>query len=122
MTIELTVNGRCIEARPGQTVLEAAQERGIEIPTLCYHRDLSLDGSCRLCLVEVDGFSHEMASCCLKATDGMVVRTETPGLIEARRAVLEMLLSRYHDAGYAAGDRAGTEFDHWVRRYGAKRP
>ena len=56
------------------------------------------------------------------ASDGMVVRTETPALAESRRFVLEMLLRRYADAGYATGDRDETEFEHWVRRYGARLP
>ncbi|HSF47829.1 MAG TPA: 2Fe-2S iron-sulfur cluster-binding protein, partial [Burkholderiales bacterium] len=122
MMLEVSVNGRRIEASSGQTVLEAARDHGIEIPTLCYHPDLSLEGSCRLCLVEVDGISHEMVACCLKVEPGMVVRTETPRLHQARKDVLEMLLSRYHDAGYAPGDGEKTEFQHWVRRYGAKSP
>src|SRR6516164_6749456 len=109
----VTINGRTVDARTGQTVLEAARDAGITIPTLCYHRDLSVDGSCRLCVVEVDGVRGQVAACALPVSDGMVVRTETPALVESRQFVLEMLVRRYADAGYATGDRAETEFEHW---------
>ena len=120
--MRLIIDGKEIEARSEQTVLLAAREHGIEIPTLCYHPDLSPDGSCRLCVVEVEGYSHDPPACCLSAADGMVVRTESLRLQRVRKTLLEMLLSRYHDAGYAAADRAETEFEHWVRRYGAQLP
>src|SRR5919106_6195119 len=113
----LTINGQRITARDGQTVLEAAREASIVIPTLCWHPDLSVDGSCRLCVVEVDGMSSLPAACSLPASDGMVVQTETPALIESRRFVLELLLRHYADAGYAARDRDETEFERWIRHY-----
>ena len=122
MTVELTINGNKIRAQPGQTVLEAAAENGITIPTLCYHKDLTPVGSCRLCNVKVDGWGRDVASCTLEVQEGMVVHTETPALAEARRKVLELLLYHYHDAGYAEGDRQETEFSHWVKFYGAQLP
>jgi formate dehydrogenase alpha subunit len=118
----MTINGRTVDAREGQTVLEAARDAGITIPTLCYHKDLSVDGSCRLCVVEVEGLRSQAAACALPASEGMVVHTETPALAESRRFVLEMLLHHYADVGYAAGDRDETEFEHWVRHYGARLP
>src|SRR6516225_2864822 len=118
----VTINGRTVDARTGQTVLEAARDAGITIPTLCYHRDLSVDGSCRLCVVEVEGLRGQAVACALPVSEGMVVLTETPALVESRRFVLEMLLHHYADAGYAAGDHDGTEFEHWVRHYGAPLP
>ncbi|HXV83788.1 MAG TPA: formate dehydrogenase subunit alpha [Candidatus Binatia bacterium] len=118
----LTINGQTITAREGQTVLEAASDVGIKIPTLCWHRDLSIDGSCRLCVVEVEGVHCPPVACSMRVSNGMVVRTETPALIESRRFVLEMLLRRYVDSGYAARDRDETEFEHWVRRYDVRLP
>jgi formate dehydrogenase alpha subunit len=118
----MTINGRTVEAREGQTVMEAARDASITIPTLCYHRDLSVDGSCRLCVVEVEGLRGQAVACALPVSEGMVVHTETPALVESRRFVLEMLLHHYADAGYAAGDRDETEFQHWVRHYGARPP
>lgn len=118
----VTINDQPRTAASGQTILEAARDAGLTIPTLCYHRDLSPDGSCRLCVVEVEGMHGQVAACTTPIHDGMVIRTETPALIESRRFVLEMLLSRYVDSGYAAGDRSETEFEYWVRHYGARPP
>src|SRR6516164_4676875 len=118
----VTINGRTVDARTGQTVLEAARDAGIVIPTLCYHRDLSVDGSCRLCVVEVEGLRGQVSACTLSVSEGMVVRTETPALVESRRFVLEMLLHRYACAGVAADDRDETEFEHWVRYYRVRLP
>ena len=118
----LTIDGRSVQALHGQTVLEAARDAGIVVPTLCYHPDLSPVGSCRLCLVEVDLRDSQVAACKLPALEGMVVRTETPRLAASRKFVLESLLAHYSDAGYTAADRPESEFMHWVRRYGATRP
>src|SRR5262245_30382899 len=118
----LTIDGRSVTVAAGRTVLQAAQDAGITIPTLCHHKDLTPVGSCRLCLVEIEGTAAPAAACTLPAAEGMVVRTETPALAERRRFVLELLLLRYADAGQAAGDRDETEFRHWVRRHGARPP
>jgi NADH dehydrogenase/NADH:ubiquinone oxidoreductase subunit G len=77
-TIELTINGRKVAARKGETVLEAALNAGIYIPTLCYDPDLKPYGGCRLCMVEIEGMRGLVSSCTTPATDGMVVHTETP--------------------------------------------
>jgi len=122
MTVKLTINDQEIEAEQGQTVLEAASDHGITIPTLCYHKDLSPVGSCRLCLVEVEKIRGQVAACTLPASEGMVVRTETPTIVQSRRTVLELLLRNYIDSGYGAHDRHETEFEHWVDFYGAHLP
>jgi predicted molibdopterin-dependent oxidoreductase YjgC len=120
MTITLTINGKAIEASRDQTVIEIASENGIVIPTLCYHKDLSPAGSCRLCLVEVDGWRGQVAACTLQASQGMVIHTETPSLIASRRLVLSLLLQNYYDAKDPdLEDDHETEFLHWVRHYHA---
>jgi formate dehydrogenase alpha subunit len=119
---KVIIDGRTVEVAAHRTVLEAARVAGVTIPSLCYHPDLSVAGSCRLCLVEVEHMPGQKAACALPVQEGMVVRTETPALAESRRFVLELLLRRYADAGYAAGDRDETEFQHWVRHYGARLP
>ena len=63
MTVQLTINGQVLSAAPGQTALEVAHAHGIVIPTLCYHQDLSAVGSCRFCVVEVEGWRTGMAFC-----------------------------------------------------------
>jgi predicted molibdopterin-dependent oxidoreductase YjgC len=122
MTIKLTINSQEIFAEEGQTVLEVARQHGVTIPTLCDHKDLSPVGSCRLCLVEVEKWSGLTAACTLAASEGMLVQTETPQVIEARKTVLELLLLNYTDAGYGGLDRHQTEFMHWVKVYGASLP
>ncbi len=120
MTIKLTINDQLVEANEGQTVLEVARANGITIPTLCYHKDLSPVGSCRLCLVEVEGARVPQAACGLAVREGLIVHTETPALRRDRRTILELLLANYQDAGYAEG--GGSEFMYWVKYYNAHSP
>jgi formate dehydrogenase alpha subunit len=113
----ITINDCNVEAGEGQTVLEAAAAAEITIPTLCYHKELSIDGSCRLCTVEVDSLAEQVAACTTQVFDGMKVCTETPQLAESRRLILEMLLANYH-----GNDDDDNQFMQWVSYYGAKRP
>ncbi|GAB4580775.1 MAG: formate dehydrogenase subunit alpha [Anaerolineales bacterium] len=123
MTIHLTINNNPIQAQTGQTILQAAQANGLTIPTLCYHKDLSPAGSCRLCVVEVEGWRGELAACTTQVSEGMIVHTETPALRRSRKMILEMLLQNYYDNGYALGDHVGdTEFEKWVIEYEALKP
>ena len=115
--IQFTLNGKKREVPEGTTVLEAARQVGITIPTLCDHPDLTPYGGCRLCVVEVEGSRYPATACNLLVTEGMQVRSETPALVAARRAILEMLLSNYHDSGYLL-DGPETQFMYWVRYYG----
>jgi len=117
MTINLTINGKAIQAQQGQTVLEAAIANGISIPTLCYHKDLSPVGSCRLCIVEVEKSRGQVAACNLPVAEGMVVSTETPSLVLSRRTVLSLLLKNYTDADYGLRDKHISEFEHWLQVY-----
>lgn len=94
-TITLTINGIEVTAPKGATVLEAARSAGIYIPTLCYHPDLKPEGACRLCLVEVTGGRGLVASCVYPAADGMVVRTNTAKVREARRVIVQLLLANH---------------------------
>ncbi len=93
--LRLTCNGREIEAEAGMTVLEAARQAGIYIPTLCHHPDLEPYGGCRLCIVEIEGMRGLPTACTTPATDGMVVRTESEAINRVRRTSLEMLLSTH---------------------------
>ncbi|MDD2672370.1 MAG: 2Fe-2S iron-sulfur cluster-binding protein, partial [Syntrophales bacterium] len=89
--ISLTINGKKIEAVPGQTVLEVARENGIDIPTLCYYPGTKLVGACRVCVVEIEGQRCLAASCAMPVSPGMVVRTDTPRVVEAQKMVVELL-------------------------------
>lgn len=116
--ITLKINGRTFRTQEGKTVLEVANAEGITIPTLCYHKDLTPYGGCRLCVVAVKGSLRPAAACTLPAEDGMDVQTDTPEIIESRKTVLKLLLSTYHDSGYAANDGRENELIYWCRYYG----
>ncbi len=92
----LRIDGQEVEARPGETVLEAARSAGIDIPTLCYHPAVATYGACRVCLVEVTvrGRKRLVTSCCYPASDGLEVSTTSERVQKARRGVVELLLAR----------------------------
>jgi heterodisulfide reductase subunit A len=94
--ISLSIDGRPVEVPAGTTVLEAARRLGINIPTLCYHDALKPYGGCRLCLVEVTAGNRTQltASCTYPAAAGLIVRTDSDEVLEARRFVMDLLLSR----------------------------
>lgn len=91
----ITIDGKAIQIEVGTTVIQAAEQLGIYIPRYCYHPGLSIAGSCRMCLVQVDKFPKLQISCYMPVTDGMVVSTTAPEVLEARRSMLEFLLSNH---------------------------
>jgi len=93
--LTLTIDGRTIKAREGDTILDAATRAGIHIPTLCYHSDLSPEGLCRVCVVEVKGQRTLCPSCAYPVTDGMEVNTHTPKVRLARKMIVELLLANH---------------------------
>lgn len=93
--ITLTIDGKKIEAQPGQTVLQAATDAGIYIPNLCFHPNLKPIGSCRLCIVSIENVRGYPIACHMKVADGMVVQTKTEKLQRLRRNLLWLVLSNY---------------------------
>jgi iron-only hydrogenase group A len=91
----LTIDSKTVEVPDGATVLDAARKAGVRIPTLCYLENIQAIGACRLCLVEVEGARTLMTSCVLPAVEGMKVLTHTKRVREARRTVLQLLLSEH---------------------------
>jgi formate dehydrogenase major subunit len=91
--IKLTIDDKTIEVQEGTTVLEAAQQAGIYVPTLCHHEKLTPYGGCRLCMVEVEGARTLQPSCTLPATDGMIVKTSSEKVLKARKFVLTLIFS-----------------------------
>ncbi|BDQ04350.1 molybdopterin-dependent oxidoreductase [Ignavibacterium sp.] len=89
---KIIIDGKEIEFKQGQTIIEAAKDHGIEIPHFCWHPKLSVSGNCRMCLVEVEKMPKLVIACATVASDGMVVHTESPKAIAARNAVMEFLL------------------------------
>jgi len=104
--LRLKVDGIEVDVPPGTVIKAAAKAAGINVPGLCDHPELEPYGGCRLCLVEVDGIRGYPSSCTTPASEGMVVRTDTPALRELRRSILEMLLSE-HPCTCINCDRAG---------------
>jgi NADH-quinone oxidoreductase subunit G len=102
----ITIDGRTIEAPDNAMLLPVALENGIHIPHYCWHPKLSIDGSCRMCQVEVEGSPKLVVSCNTPVRDGMVVRTTTPAVQKARRAVMELLLLN-HPLDCPICDKAG---------------
>jgi NADH-quinone oxidoreductase subunit G len=93
--VKITIDGKEVEVPAGISVLEAAERIGIHIPRLCHDPDLSDVGACRLCVVEVEGMRNLPASCVTIVTDGMVVRTNTDPVMEARKTILELLVANH---------------------------
>jgi NADH-quinone oxidoreductase subunit G len=104
--VKLTIDDRVIEASEGLTILRAAQASGIKIPHFCYHPAFAPEGSCRLCLVEIEGLPKLELACSTTVREGQKVWTRSPRVIEARKAVLEFFLAE-HPLDCPICDKAG---------------
>lgn len=93
--INVTINNRKVEAYEGQTILEVAKNNGIHIPTLCYLKDYTGTGACRVCQVEVEGAKTLCAACVYPVRDGLVVKTNSKRALDARRRVIELIVSNH---------------------------
>ena len=93
--LKLKVNDMDIEVEEGLTVLQACEKAGVEIPKFCYHEKLSIAGNCRMCLVEMEKSPKPIASCAMPASDGMVIKTNTPMIEKSRKGVMEFLLANH---------------------------
>ena len=91
--IKLTINGTEVLANNGDTVLTAAKNAGIEIPTLCHHESVKVFGACGICVVEAEGIPKLLRACSAKVSEGMVINTESERVIKARKVALELLMS-----------------------------
>ncbi len=92
-TVSLTIDGKQIETSADNTIVKAAKENGIFIPTLCYHPDLKPSGSCGICVVDIEGRRQPERSCSTKVMEGMNITTNTKKLRDARKMILEMILA-----------------------------
>jgi NADH-quinone oxidoreductase subunit G len=118
-TVKFTLDGKVLEAAPGSLVIDAAKRAGIEIPAFCYYEGYSLQAACRMCLVEVEKMPKMQTACTLPVAEGMVVRSETAQVAEARKYTLEFLLTN-HPLDCPVCDKGGEcELQDMVFRYGA---
>ncbi len=94
--VKLTIDGRPVAVEQGTTILDAAKKAGIDIPTLCYLKELNEIGACRVCVVEIEGQERLSAACATVAEEGMVVHTSTPRVLDARRINVQLILSQHN--------------------------
>ncbi|NLL63320.1 MAG: ferredoxin [Ruminococcaceae bacterium] len=94
--MNLTINGKQVTAPDESTILEACKYNGIHVPTLCYQEGIHQFGSCRICVVEVEGMRNLQASCIVPAKEGMVIKTNTKRVLDARKVMFELLISDHN--------------------------
>ena len=102
----------------GTTILEAAKQMGIHIPTLCHHDDLCVAGVCRVCVVEVENQRTLQASCAFPITSPLTIKTHTPKVRRARRHVIDLLLSKHHGECYSCFRNNNCELQQLAKEYG----
>ena len=116
--IKITIDGIETEVPENMTVLEAARTVGIDIPTLCFLKDINEVGDCRMCLVEVEGARGFVPSCMQKVADGMVIRTNTNEVNEARKNVLELILSAHEKKCLSCIRNGNCELQDLAQKFG----
>ncbi len=117
--VKLTIDGQPVEAAPGTLLIDAAKRQGIEVPAFCYYEGLTLQAACRMCLVEIEKFPKLQTACTIPVAEGMVVRTATAQVAQARKSMLELLLTN-HPLDCPVCDKGGEcELQDMTFRYGA---
>ena len=116
--MHITLNGRNVEAKAGMTILQIARENGIQIPTLCYLEGVNDIGSCRLCIVEIEGTDVLHTACNTKAEEGMVIYTHSERVIAARKTVLKLLLSEHYGDCFSCEKNGDCELQKYCIEYG----
>lgn len=114
ISISFDLDGRAVEAMPGETILQAARRHGVDIPHLCYTDGMRPDGNCRACMVEVDGERTLAASCCRMPRAGMQVKAQSPRALHSQKMVLELLMSDQP----AHARKTDSELHQWAKRMG----
>lgn len=118
--INLIIDGIPVEAAEDATILEAAAAAGVEIPTLCYLKDVSSIGSCRMCVVEIEGTDRMVTACNTKVKEGMTVSTKSERVLSARRTVLDLLLADHHQDCFSCGKNGACELQKYCNEYGVE--
>jgi len=116
--VEFQLNGRDVQGRASETIIEIAQREGIEIPHLCYKAGMETVGNCRSCMVEIAGERVLAPSCCRAPTAGMKVTTDSERAVKSQKLVLELLLSDMPETAYTRHN----EVDDWARKLGVGKP
>ncbi|MBN1806165.1 MAG: formate dehydrogenase subunit alpha [Sedimentisphaerales bacterium] len=115
--VVITINGKNLTGRTGQTILELADENGIEIPNLCHDRRLIPTGSCRLCIVDVEGQRGPVTACTTRIQPGMVVQTETDEIRAIRKTILELLFYEHYGTCTNCDENGECKLQHYAYEY-----
>ena len=118
LRVSFQLNGREVSARADEPLIEIAAREGVEIPRLCYRKDLDAVGNCRACVVEIEGERVLAPSCCRTATAGMKVTTDSPRALKSQQMVLELLLADMPETGYTRH----SELDDWAAKLAIGKP
>lgn len=116
--VNLKINGIPVKAEEGSTIIEAARLAGIDIPSLCYLKDINCIGACRVCVVEVKGAKSLVASCIYPVAEGLEVWTNTPKVRQSRQTTLELLLSEHHKKCLSCVRSSRCELQKLCKDYG----
>jgi formate dehydrogenase major subunit len=116
--VEFTLNGRAVQARASETIIEVADREGVSIPRLCYKPGMDTAGNCRACMVEINGERTLAPSCCRRPTPGMQVSSESERAVKAQQMVLELLQSDMPEADYTLHN----EVDQWAEALAVGKP
>ncbi len=116
--VTVTIDGNVLKVPLGTTILEAAKQIGVKIPTLCYHDDLCIGGVCRVCVVDVEGQRTLQAACAFPITAPIVVHTYSEKVRKARRHVIDLLLSEHYGECYTCFRNNNCELQALAKEYG----
>lgn len=116
--LNIKINGISMSVEEGTTILQAAENAGIEIPTLCHLKELAPEGSCRMCLVEIEGNPKLVTACSFPVADGNVIYTESEKVVEARKSILDLLLSNHKTNCFKCTKNGACKLQDLCRRYG----
>ncbi len=118
--MKITVNNKEYWANPGETILTVAEREGIQIPTLCYLKGFSPTGSCRVCVVEVEGQRSLTPACAFPAYEGMVVNTNSPKVRRARKTIIELLIANHPQECLTCVRNGNCELQNLSAQYGVR--
>lgn len=116
--INLNIDGIDVTVKKGTSILEAARSIGIDIPTLCYLKEINEVGACRMCLVEVEGARGYVSSCTQLAEEGMRVHTNTPALIDTKKTILELILSSHEKKCLTCSSNQNCDLQRLAKKFG----
>jgi formate dehydrogenase major subunit len=116
--ISFELNGETVYAESGETILQAAQKQGVEIPHLCYSERQGQDGNCRACMVEIDGERVLAPSCCRYPSEGMKVDSQSERAVHSQKMVLELLKSDVSEKPHTLN----SELDYWAGKLEVSTP